>query len=826
MFVLTALAALALTPATPFPHLGGAGVNTLEAQETRGTIDGRVTATEASAPLAGVRIELVGTARRTTTDEDGRFRFTGVEPGDHSLRFHLIGRAVMEERVRVGAGTTARPTIELTAAPISLEPLLVLSSRTLLSEGVERDRIPGSVHRIGTRILTERPVVFDDVHAILREVPGVNMSEEDGYGLRPNIGMRGTGVDRSAKITLMEDGVLIAPAPYAAPAAYYFPVVGRMSAIEVRKGSSQVRYGPNTIGGALNMVSSPIPNDLSMLLDAAGGTEDSQRLHGRIGDSGANWGWMVEGYRSRTDGFKRLDSGGDTGFDIEDFVGKLRVNTDLDADTYQELELKLQWYDERSDETYLGLTRSDFAVNPNRRYAGSQEDVMNADHRQIQLRHFLLLGSGFDVTTTAYRNETARAWYKLQSVLGRSIGSVLADPESNAEELAILRGANATDALAVRNNNREYVSQGIQTALGFGFGGVVRHEIEVGLRYHEDEEDRFQEDDVFSMESGQMVLTAPGTPGTQANRVGEASAVAVHVQDRIISGPWTLTPGLRWERIALTRTDYVPGDAARVTPDRVRESDLSVLIPGIGIGYRLGQGAHLFAGVHRGFGSPGPGSDDDTDPETSVSYELGARLRGATSSVEVTGFFSDYDNILGVSTLSTGDEGDGSLFNGGAVRAVGIELAASANPLAGREGALRMPLRMSWTLSRATFQTAFESDFGPWGTVTEGDHLPYLPTHQFFASAGLERGALSARVDVTATTAMRTSAGQYDSDDTEHTDAFAVVGLGFEYELGGGSMAYLAVQNLFDRRYIVASRPAGVRPGLPQTAQIGFRVNR
>src|SRR6056297_2734836 len=155
----------------------------------------------------------------------------------------------------------------------------------------------------------------------------------------------------------------------------------------------------------------------------------------------------------------------------------------------------------------------------------------------------------------------------------------------------------------------------------------------------------------------------------------------------------------------------------------------------------------LFRSVHRGFGSPGPGSDDETEAEKSVNYEVGTRLGSGSTSFEVTGFFSNYDNILGVSTLSTGGDGTGEAFNGGAVHALGLELSASVDPLAGGASALRMPIRVSGTLSRATFQTAFESDFDPWGEVTEGDRLPYLPTLQGFVSVGLERGPWSGRLD-------------------------------------------------------------------------------
>ena len=141
-----------------------------------------------------------------------------------------------------------------------LDEVIINSNQIFGSKYVASNRT-GSAYYLSPQEL--KKFGFTDINRALRSVPGVTFYEEDGFGLRPNISLRGTSPERSAKITLMEDGVLIAPAPYSAPAAYYFPSVGRMQALEILKGSSQVQFGPFTTGGAINMISAQIPNTFS-----------------------------------------------------------------------------------------------------------------------------------------------------------------------------------------------------------------------------------------------------------------------------------------------------------------------------------------------------------------------------------------------------------------------------------------------------------------------------------------------------------------------------------------------------------------------------------
>ena len=700
------------------------------------------------------------------------------------------------------------------------EESLIRERVQVLGSAENARRTPGSAHYISKEDLQRREP--DDIHRVLREVPGINIQEEDGYGLRPNIGMRGTGVERSQKITIMEDGILIAPAPYTAPAAYYFPTTGRMESIEVLKGSSSIKQGPYTNGGSINLISRSIPGDFSADLSAAGGSHGTQRFKAAVGDSSERFGWLVEGYSLDTDGFKDLDSGGDTGVDLKDYTGKLRFNSSADARVYQSLEFKIGKTEQFGEETYLGLTDRDFALDANRRYAASSEDWIDTDHDQFQARYFVKPNAGLDLTTTIYRNDYFRNWHKLGRVNGVSPGAVLASPEVYASDLAVLRGEvdSLPGALEVRNNRREYYGQGIQSVVHWEFAaGGSQHALEFGVRYHEDEEDRFQEDENFQMVDGRMVLTSLDAPGSQANRLSEAEALSFFIQDVIEIGNWSFKPGLRFEQIDYTRTDYAGSDPERIEPTRIRRNDVDVFLPGLGVDYRLGAHDRIFAGIHKGFSPPGAGRNEETEEETSINYEIGYRHTARRLRIELIGFFNDYDNLLGADTGSGGGEGTGDLFNGGEVEVSGLEAGLAYDLVDGRD--FRMPFHMSYTLTTSEFQSTFDTSFADWAPhVNEGDELPYIPEHQMSAGLGLYLGGFSADLTGSYVDEMRTSAGQGSIPVGEEIESHTVFDLSVAYRLDRYKL-FAHVRNLSDETYIVSRRPYGVRPGLERTLILG-----
>jgi len=670
---------------------------------------------------------------------------------------------------------------------------------------------------------------FTDVNRALRAVPGVNVYEEDGFGLRPNISLRGTSPERSAKITVMEDGILIAPAPYSASSAYYFPTIARMQAVEVLKGSSQVQFGPFTTGGAINMISNQIPESFGGNIRASYGSFNSSQLHAILGDNQGNFGYSVEFLNYGSDGFKDLFNGKDTGFDKNDFVGKFRVDIFPHLKAKQNLELKLQYSDEESNETYLGLTDADFAVNPFSRYAGSANDLMKNIHRQVVLTHTVDFSKDFRITTNFYNNYFRRNWYKADFITfngsRQSIGTIFGDQTNYADYISLARGdinSDGDDTINVRANNRVYKSRGVQTKFDYHwYEGDVFHDIEVGLRYHYDEEDRFQWIDDYSMNNGELSLQNAGTPGSNANRISSARAFAAFATYRLKLNNWTFTPGIRYENIDLQRENFGTSDPNRSGSSlSTRENQVDVFIPGVGANYKFNNNMSVFGGVHKGF-SP-PGNQPDQKPEESINYELGTRFSIGGLRGELIGFYNDYSNLLGSDLAATGGTGSLDQFNAGEVTINGLELLLNYD-FTKANSTFRLPFTFAYTYTNTEFQNSFGSDEDLWGTVTSGDELPYISKHQFNIGFSLEHEKFELNLNGRFNGQFRTQAGTGSIPENELVGSNFIIDFAGKYHITQGLSITGNIINLLDEVYAASRVPAGLRPGHPFGAYAGLQ---
>lgn len=675
-------------------------------------------------------------------------------------------------------------------------------------------RVTGSAYVVGEEELEQ--FESNDIHSVVGKVPGLYVRGEEGFGLRPNIGIRGANADRSAKITLMEDGVLFAPAPYAAPAAYYFPMVTRMVGVEVFKGPAAIQHGPHTVGGAVNLLTRPIPTEPAAALDVAGGSFRTAKAHGWVGSSGKRFGVLAEGVMLHSGGFKTLGSGGPTGFDHGELMLKARWGTATSG-----LHLKLGYTAETSHETYLGLHPDDYAVDPTQRYAASQAGLMRWDRTQVQLAWPVTLGE-VDVRTVAYHHGLSRVWTKLNRFAGGpDLHALLQQPSGgqSAVFLAILRGQEDSvtndQTLQIGTNDRRFAGMGVQSRVRWRHTAAgITSRLEAGVRLHADRLDRLHTEEPHQMRSGILVPEAGAGATTLVNSRSRALAVAGHVHDDLEVGPLHLVPGLRVESIRTSRSDVEQPDVTH-----------TVALPGMGVLAQVAAGVDLFAGAHRGFSPVPPGEPPEVRPERSWNLEAGVRAGGVGQRLELVGYLNDYVNLTGQCTLSGGCTGEqlDRQFNGGRVWVAGLEAVAQREWLL--PGRVSLPVEATYTYTFTRFRTGFVSAFPQFGSVDVGDALPYVPAHQGAVQASVSHARVRLGAIVRGRSGMLDVAGPFPALGVGGIGPLLTVDAALDVALAPGWIVYATGSNLAGASRAVSWRPFGARPPAPRQLMLGIKVD-
>ena len=669
---------------------------------------------------------------------------------------------------------------------------------------------------------------YTDIHRILSNVPGVNFRPEEGYGLRPNISIRGTYADRSGKITLMEDGVLIAPGPYSSSSAYYFPTAGRIAGVEVLKGPAAISQGPYTIGGAINLLSTPIAEESGGLINQELGEDGTSRTHIHYSLVGNNAAMLIESHTWQTDGFDSIKgSSADTGFDKDDLVVKLRLNTDADADVYQELNIKYQDSDEDSDQTYVGLADADFRRDAHQRYGLSAYDNMDNSHETTSFNYLADFGD-LEFSATMYDNDFARNWFKVDKIdnnkvygHGNGINNIIAAANAGeATASAILNGTNAEAVeIKLKNNNRAYTNEGTDLKVQYK---TENQTLTMGYRDTEDSEDRFQVYAYTPWLNGQLgALTVGSDPGYSSNnRLTTAEAQAFYINEELTMGALTVNLGYRSEDWTIVQERYT--DAARSAvntekgyPKTLSDNDNSLM--GFGATYDMNDTTQLFFGIHEGFTPTGGGAD----PEQADNLEMGVRYSNDSTYMEAVYFDTDYQNMFGECTASGGATGSceiGDTFNAGEASISGLELVVQTEMTS--SSGVKYPLSAVYTSTDAEFDNTFDSDF--WGSVTAGMEIPDLPDSQLALQAGFEtENGLSGSATLysygSTCSVASCAAG------TE-IDSYNVIDASLTKAVNEAMDVYMVVSNVTDETDVIARAPKnGARAQMPRSILVGIR---
>jgi len=589
----------------------------------------------------------------TKTDLEGRYLLTGLPPGDYQVTVGAVGFAKFRRDVTL----TASEQLDLTIEPGQIAAHVSVTSSYLSGTSESLEEIPGSIERITAKTL-ENSRVFNFSEA-LRKIAGVNVRDEEGFGLRPNIGIRGTNPTRSTKVLLLEDGLPLSYAPYGDNSSYYHPPVERYESIEVLKGSGQIAYGPQTIAGVINYVTPNPPATPTFNLKLEGGNQRFFNGGAGFGGTFGSFGTIVNFNHKQGIGSRE-----NTRFKLYDLSNK----STYEINSRNSLTAKFTFFREDSNLTYSGATESEYAASP--RGNVFKNDFFNGRRYGFSLQHAAVLTSKISLTTTFYSNYFSRDWWRQSS-------------NSNERPLRINTAAQPFRDLDCRGmidlsttcgnqgNLRDYLTVGFESRANFNFDfGSVRNDLNIGFRVHREDQDRLRK-------LGDLPNARDGVLVEQNER--KALAYSAFGQHRFIWKNLAVTPGLRIEKMYYDRTNFLFNNGEGATG----KIDLTQVIPGVGVAYSGIRNTTFFAGVHRGFSPPrvedvitDSGGTRELDSELSWNYEAGVRTRPIRG-IEMSGAFfrNDYQNQIVAATLASGT----AFTNGGSTMQQGFEFTGELN---------------------------------------------------------------------------------------------------------------------------------------------------
>lgn len=704
----------------------------------------------------------------------------------------------------------------------SLAPVTVTGFGTRVAE------LPGSATYLDGEDFRGKGLV--NLATIAQQVPGVYVRDEDGYGNFPNLSLRGVDGTRSTKVTLMEDGILTAPSPYASPNAYYSPKAGRMAGIEFLKGSSQVRFGPHTTGGVVNFLSTPIPTTEAGYLRLTHGSHATSFGQFWTGSTQAvgsgRLGTLVELHGQSTDGYRRTDgSNGDTGYRLLEPMVKLGWQPD--ARQAHRFELKVGMTDFEADESYAGLIDADLAANPDRRYAGTAFDLHTAEQWRTYLKWIAEPDKGTRVESALYFNAFRRNWTKLDSIsdAGAGVPTNLGQALLNPTGLGVIQGLGAGN-IVNRDAFRDHEALGWQTEGRFTLEGAVRQEITLGLRIHRDTAGGTNQS-ITRASNGDGTFGSPAFGAVSRASYAEVDALSLHAEDAVTLGALTLRPGIRQEWLAYAST----------SSSGAASGDTTLTTGGLGATLDLGKGESLFAGLYAGASPANPsGYLAGTRAERSVGSELGWRLTGKGTRWEVVFFHTDFSRLI-APEVGIGGGGLNPSRNAGEAESYGLEFLAGYDHGRAKGWSVGTPLALSATFTRARFKNLdgrLGNSAGLFAGAENGSEVPYVPDWKLGLSAGLEWEKTAVTLDggYSSSTWGTGYNGRPRVDDTTglpidpsaidgRVPALLTLNLSFRHELATGLRLVGGVQNLTDEREIISRAPLGPRANAPRTVHLG-----
>ena len=634
--------------------------------------------------------------------------------------------------------------------------------------------IPGAVDIVSPEEMEMiQPASLQDA---LKIVPGVNARDEEGYGAIPNIGIRGLSPNRSTKVLILEDGAPIQPSLFLSNASYYSPPVERISSIEVLKGATGLRYGPNTIGGVINYQSkTPLKDGI---VKGKIGSHGYQLLELEAGTSSEKngMGGGINVITSEANGFRN------NGYRMNDILVKGGVAIGQN----QWLGLKLTHYQNEINTSYVGLRPDEFIHTPTKNPA--PDDQFLSNRTSFDINHELEINTGTKLKTLLYWSHLERNFWRRDVATKTRQGTNFVECGGTA--------------YCVTGRNRNFDMLGLDSRLFTHYQALgIQNETEVGIRLHSETMSNKTE----RSNAGPKARTGI----TTGNENNDAKAIALYLQNRFLfTDQFAVTPGVRVESYRQIRKNEMNGIKG--------EANNTEIVPGIGATWQFLPELQFYSSVYKGFAPAmisaaisGDGVDQKLDAERSMNIEFGLRGKAQQWTYEAAVFRMDFSNQIVNQALSGGI----SKTNGG------------QSLHQGAEGALGYALTSAWSvLANATYIPVAEFKGGALGPV--GNRIPYTPKLTTNAGVNYSKNGFKSFLN-----AYHVSSQYADSANTvvESNDgtkglipSFTTLNWSVVYSPQKDLKLFGVIRNLTNKKYISGRSPDGIFPGAERNFELGL----
>lgn len=621
------------------------------------------------------------------------------------------------------------------------------------------------IHESGARHLED----------VLRRVPGVRIEDETGTGVLPNIGIRGLNPLRSERVMVLQDDMPLALAPYTGTGLSLFPTtLESIERVDVVRGGVAVRYGPNNVGGVINLISRPVPREPSATvkqkLTIAGDNGNT------LSDTYARFG----GFLSRDFGIQ-LQANVLTGESFRDHSGTDVANFVLDADWFIDddtlLKGRLQYYDVDAD---LPGALTPAAFENDRFQSQRPFDTFKADTLRGSLNLSRFIGDSGEFNWLNYAYTADREF-----TFGEPFG-----PDTPTTSIGL--------------SPREFFVAGTEPRYTWRFetGGVTQ-KLTVGGRYVREEVDFIV--DRRTLATGDVTRVRDWRFETDA-LAGYVSDTLGFMDDRL-----QITPGLRYEYVDTDFRDRLNGTD--------NNNDSKEPLPGLTIGYQASPGLYLFANANRSLRVPQVAQVTRSAPvesEIAWNYEIGARV-SPVRSLDLSGtlFRIDFEDQIEFDRPSL------TFQNLGETQHQGLELEAIWHP--GSAPGL------SLGVNYAFLDTEQESG------QFEGNDVPFASEHQLNVSAdyaiNLWKFALTGHYQSDAFSDAANTGPETTDGAAGKIPSYWVWNAALNYDASIGTTPVslgVAVNNLFDREYFfrgVDVSPIGRVPAAGRSVLVSIQLD-